>query len=123
MKRAIAILLLVVCFALPFTTFADNDTFRCNLCGGHNCKPVKEEVPVKYNDNTVFHKIMRNIYAECSNCYEKELRGSLFVGLEKHTKKKGSDGVSYYHVSPYLTIVYDVCACGQRFNPREVYSY
>ena len=122
MKRAIAILLLVVCFALPIISVVAETFYHCTICGGEHAVGG-HRYGVTSRGDTPYHNIVEIIYTHCLECGGDADKYVLKVGLEKHTKKKGSEGTSYYHVSPHLTIVYDVCECGQRFNPREVYSY
>ena len=108
MKRAIAILLLVVCIALPLACLAG---YYCQNCGKSNARLTLRTVYTK--NSQVFHTVWEAQYTHCPDCGHEELVNANMKGVNPHTNR------THYRqiIGQHAIYEYDVCNdCGEILN-------
>ena len=119
MKRLIAILLLVACFALPIISVVAETFYHCTLCHGEHAVGGTKYGVTSRGDYTPYHNIVQIIYTHCLECGGDADKVVLKVGIEEHTKPVAH---MRYYAYPQHVIEYDICECGAKYNKKE-YHY
>lgn len=108
MKRAIAILLLVVCIALPLACLAG---YYCQNCGRSNAALASY---IRYTKNSqAFHTMWNDQWSYCPDCGQAVHVQVTMLGVRPHTN------LTHYRqiIGQHAIYEYDVCNdCGEILN-------
>ncbi len=103
-KRIIAFVLLFICLAVPFAEAVSHT---------HHFEKTSSVYVSRSQKDSVWHtnKYEDTYTCDCGNSYKQyHTENYRHVFTEKHNV-----------VTPHLTIYYNECSCGYRYNTREIY--